>query len=189
MSSPPLASFESNPPKSALPSSTFESLPTDVLLYVLLYLPPRAIADILATSKRLRSTLLPHAHRAAYKSIRIWRPHILPVGSIYCEEFHPDFPNIPDSAPKGNGGPKGAEEVDAWVALWKEGGFHIDDSECDWWVDNAAISKIPWLNYAREATKSPSMKNRWRIWGIGIQLDMLLDVLENERDQLADAQE
>ena len=56
----------------------------------------------------------------------------------------------------------------------------LDDS--DWRATKGIRSGLPWLIYAREASKSPGMKNRRRIWGIGMQLEGMIRELQEARE-------
>ena len=61
-----------------------------------------------------------------------------------------------------------------------QGGFVLEES--DWKATEGIGSRLPWLVYAREAIKSPGMKNRRRIWGIGMQLEVMLGELQRVRE-------
>jgi hypothetical protein len=55
----------------------------------------------------------------------------------------------------------GREEIEWWVEQWVAGGISQEDMDV----------KIPWFVYRKECSKSMSMWNRKRIWGISKQLD------------------
>jgi len=57
----------------------------------------------------------------------------------------------------------GREEVEWWAAQWAAGGISPEDMD----------DKIPWFVYRKECSKSMSMRNRKRIWGISEQLGAL----------------
>ena len=57
----------------------------------------------------------------------------------------------------------GREEIEWWVNEWGAGGIRQEDLD----------AHIPWFVYRKECSKSMSMWNRKRIWGISRQLDAL----------------
>ena len=70
--------------------------------------------------------------------------------------------------------------MDYWVDEWAEGGVIFD--ELDWKETEAIGNTVPCLVYAREASKSPGMKNRQRVWEIGLQLEGMIRELQDPRE-------
>lgn len=128
-------------------SLTFDTLSLDILLLICQWLPVMSTHMVLCTNRRLRNQILPHANRLAYHYIVTYEPHFLPAGPfVLKDERH------------------GREEVDWWNVEWvQKGNLPIDELNV----------KIPWLLYRRECSKSLSMWNRRRIWGVAKQLESL----------------
>jgi hypothetical protein len=126
-------------------SSGLETLSPDILILICQHLPVKSTHMVLCTSKHLRTQILPHVNWIAYQHILKYEPHLLPVGPF-----------------KLNDEKRGREEVDWWNAQWAKGGIPKEE-----------LGKIPWFLYRRECSKSFSMWNRRRIWGIGRQLEAL----------------
>jgi hypothetical protein len=136
---------------------TFTSLPRDVLLSTCEFLPIRTIYALLTTCKKIRSTILPHANPIARRRLINDEPWYLPAGpfaldstttEIWRHEMH------------------GRQEIEWWADQWGAGGIAQEDMD----------TQIPWLMYRKECSKSMSMWNRKRIWGISSQLDALARV-------------
>ncbi|KAF8800046.1 hypothetical protein BYT27DRAFT_7263192 [Phlegmacium glaucopus] len=126
-------------------SSGFDALPLDILLLVCQLLPVKSTHMLLCTNRCLRSQILPYANMIAYQQIITYERHLLPAGPFELDRQH------------------GREEVDWWDAEWSKGGIHKEEFQVN----------IPWFIYRRECSKSMSMWNRWRIWGIAEQLERL----------------
>ena len=100
---------------------------------------------ILCTNKRLRGEILPQIDMIAYQQIITHEPYLLPAGPFDLDEKH------------------GREEIDWWDMEWAKGGIAKEEMNF----------KIPWFLYSMECSKSMSMWNRRRIWGIAKQLENL----------------
>ncbi|KAF8800048.1 hypothetical protein BYT27DRAFT_7118508 [Phlegmacium glaucopus] len=127
-------------------SSGFDTLPLDVLLLICQWLPLKSTHMVLCTNRGLRSQFLPYANMIAYQQIITYERHLLPAGPFELRDRK-----------------HGREEVDWWDAEWSKGGIHKEEFQVN----------IPWLIYRRECSKSLSMWNRWRIWGIAEQMERL----------------
>ena len=127
-------------------SSTFDTLPLDILIHICHWLPVKSTHMVLCTNRGLRSQILPYANMIAYQQITTSEPHLLPAGPFDLQDKK-----------------HGREEIDWWNAEWAKGGIAKEELDV----------KIPWFLYRRECSKSLSMWNRWRIWGIAKQLESL----------------
>ncbi|KAF8806785.1 hypothetical protein BYT27DRAFT_7140189 [Phlegmacium glaucopus] len=127
-------------------SSGFDALPLDILILICQWLPVKSIHTLLCTNGYLRSQILPHVNMMAYQQIITLERHLLPAGPFELGDRK-----------------HGREEVDRWDAEWSKGGIRREEFQV----------KIPWFIYRRECSKSMSMWNRWRIWGIAEQLERL----------------
>ena len=133
---------------------TLTSLPLDILLSTCEFLPIRSIYALLTTCKKLRSTILPHANPIARRSLINDEPWYLPAGPFALNS----------TTTKSQGHEMhGREEIEWWVNEWGAGGIRQEDLD----------AHIPWFVYRKECSKSMSMWNRKRIWGISRQLDAL----------------
>ncbi|KIM38509.1 hypothetical protein M413DRAFT_242510 [Hebeloma cylindrosporum] len=134
---------------------TLGSLPPDILLYTCEFLPIRSIYALITTCKKIRSAILPHANPIARRRLIEDEPWYLPAGPF-------ELPAGPfEKTPRLE--MNGREEIEWWAAQWAAGGISKEDMDI----------KIPWLIYRKECSKSMSMWNRKRIWGICKKLDAL----------------
>ncbi|KAF8805196.1 hypothetical protein BYT27DRAFT_6670582 [Phlegmacium glaucopus] len=127
-------------------SSALDALPLDILIFICQRLPVKSTHMLLCTNRGLRRQILPHANMIAYHQIITYERHLLPAGPF----------ELRDSK-------HGREEVDWWDAEWSKGGIRKEEFQVN----------IPWFIYRRECSKSLSMWNRRRIWGIAQQLERL----------------
>ncbi|KAF8806789.1 hypothetical protein BYT27DRAFT_7190462 [Phlegmacium glaucopus] len=127
-------------------SSAFDTLPLDILILICQWLPVKSTHMVLCTNRGLRSRILPYANTIAYQQIIAFERHLLPAGPFELRDRE-----------------HGREEVDWWDAEWSKGGIRKEEFQV----------KIPWFIYRRECSKSMSMWNRWRIWGIAEQMERL----------------
>ncbi|KAF8154434.1 hypothetical protein B0H34DRAFT_523106 [Crassisporium funariophilum] len=145
-----LSSFQNNLENNPYGPPTLHSLPLDVLLAVCEYLPIQSTHMLISSDRCLRTQLLPHADSIAHQHIIMNEPHLLPAGPF-------------DFSDKKYGKGRGREEADWWTAQWAGGGISGLDMD----------AKIPWLLYRRECSRSMSMWNRERIWGVAKQMEKL----------------
>jgi len=150
-----------------VPASSFklDSLSSDVLFEIASHLPPTSTVSLLQTNNQLRQRLLPYASSAAYEFIRFHTPHILPAPPLSPT---PDWLMRPQKPWETDGParPKtGKEEDDKWTQQWSSVGINLGK---DWREQGRGI---PWLRYSQACERSPSMKNRKRLWGIALQLE------------------
>jgi hypothetical protein len=136
---------------------TLTSLPPDILLSTCEFLPIRSIYALITTCKKLRSTILPHANPIARRRLINDEPWYLPAGPFAL--------NLTTTKVKPYDS-HGGEEIEWWADQWGAGGIAQEDMD----------TKIPWFTYRKECSKSMSMWNRKRIWGISRQLDALARV-------------
>ncbi|KIM38514.1 hypothetical protein M413DRAFT_30062 [Hebeloma cylindrosporum] len=135
--------------------STLGCLPPDMLLEICELLPIRSIYALITTCKKIRSVILPHANPIARRRLIEDEPWYLPAGPF-------ELPASPfEKTPRLE--MHGREEIEWWAAQWAAGGISQEDADV----------KIPWFAYRKECSKSMSMWNRKRIWGICKQLDAL----------------
>ena len=134
---------------------TLSSLPPDILLSTCEFLPIRSIYALITTCKIFRSIILSHSNPIARRRLIDDEPWYFPTGPFEL--------NL--TTPK-NLGMHGREEVEWWAKQWAAGGIGQEDMD----------TKIPWFLYRKECSKSMSMWNRKRIWGISRQLDALARV-------------
>ena len=137
---------------------TLTSLPPDILLSTCEFLPIRSIYALLTTCKELRSTILPHANPIAHHRLINNEPWYLPaspftLNNLTTTKTHRHVMH-------------GWEEVEWWADQWAAGGIAQEDMDM----------QILWFVYCKECSKSMSMWNRKRIWGISRQLDTLARV-------------
>ncbi|KAF8806783.1 hypothetical protein BYT27DRAFT_7190447 [Phlegmacium glaucopus] len=125
---------------------SFDTLPLDIVILICQCLPVKSTHMILCTSRRLRSQILPHANMIAYQYIITYEPYLLPAGPFVLKDAK-----------------HGREEIDCWETQWAKGGIRKEELS----------AKIPWFFYRMECSKSMSMWNRRRIWGIAKQLECL----------------
>jgi hypothetical protein len=124
---------------------TLDALPLDILIHICHCLPVKSLHMILCTNRRLRGEILPQADMIAYQQIITHEPHLLPAGPFDLDEKH------------------GRDEIDWWDVEWAKSGIAKEELNF----------KIPWFLYRMECSKSMSMWNRRRIWGIAKQLEKL----------------
>ena len=136
---------------------TLTSLPPDILLSTCEFLPIRSIYTLLTTCKQLRSTILPHTNPIAHRRLINDEPWYLPAGPFTL--------NLPPTKTR-HYEMHGRQEVEWWAGQWGAGGIAQEDMD----------TQIPWFVYRKECSKSMSMWNRKRIWGISRQLDALARV-------------
>jgi hypothetical protein len=136
---------------------TLTSLPPDILLSTCEFLPIRSIYALLTTCKKLRSTILSHANPIARRRLVNDEPWYLPAGPFTL--------NSPTTKAKPHE-MHGRQEVEWWADQWAAGGITQENMN----------TQIPWFVYRKECSKSMSMWNRKRIWGISRQLDALARV-------------
>jgi len=131
---------------------TLGSLPPDIILATCEFLPIRSIYALITTCRRFRSVILPHVNPISRRRLIEEEPWYLPAG--------PFIFNLTKTSYKGV---HGREEVEWWAAQWAAGGISSEDMD----------DRIPWFIYRKECSKSMSMWNRKRIWGISKQLGAL----------------
>ncbi|RXW15979.1 hypothetical protein EST38_g9876 [Candolleomyces aberdarensis] len=117
-------------------------LPLDPLFLICEHLPLMSFLIVLALNKRLRRQI--DLNHLAYQAMRTMEPWYLPSNPIVT----------PD-------GTRQREDLDWWEEQW---------------LTHAGIpptkiqSKIPWLKYWIQCSRSPSMRNRKRIWSVALQM-------------------
>ena len=139
------------------PTSSFqiENLPPDTFLSICEFLPIRSIYTLITTCKIFRSIILPHANPIARRRLIDDEPWYLPAGPLKLNSMNTNGDRM-----------HGREEIEWWAERWAAGGIAQGDMDTD----------IPWFVYRKECSKSMSMWNRKRIWGISKQLDGLARV-------------
>ena len=137
---------------------TLTSLPSDILLFTCEFLSIRSIHTLITTCKIIRAIIIPHANAIAHRRLIEDEPWYLPAGP-----FKLNSTNTKRKGPYGIKEVHGREEIEWWAEQWAAGG--ISEGDID--------AKIPWFIYRKECSKSMSMWNRKRIWGISKQLDAL----------------
>ena len=147
------------------PSPTLASFPPDVLLSTCEFLPIRSMYALIATCKKFRSAILPHANAIARRRIIDDEPWYLPVGPFDLNSTNANRKRV-HAETRGRKEISGREEIEWWTKQWAAGGISQEDM----------LAKIPWFVYRKECSKSMSMWNRKRIWGISKQLDALARV-------------
>ncbi|KIM38512.1 hypothetical protein M413DRAFT_447741 [Hebeloma cylindrosporum] len=176
LSSNPLPEFPHHPitpsptlslqSSSRRPSPTLTSLPPDILLSTCQFLPIRTLYALITTCKTLRSIILPHANPIARRRLIEDEPWYLPAGPFeFNNNKRPSALNTRMSE-SDRREMHGGQEVEWWASQWGAGGISQEEEE-------DADNKIPWFVYRKECSKSMSMWNRKRIWGICKQLDGL----------------
>jgi len=133
-------------------SPTLGLLPPDIILATCEFLPIRSIYVLITSCRRFRSIILPHANPISRRRLIEEEPWYLPAGPFKL-----------NSTTTSRNGMHGREEVEWWASQWAAGGISPEDMD----------DRIPWFIYRKECSKSMSMWNRKRIWGISKQLDTL----------------
>ena len=144
---------------------TIASLPPDILLSICEFLSIRSIYALITTCRKFRSIILPHANAIARRRLIDDEPWYLPAGPFNLNSTNADRKQGHKEM-RGRREMNGREEIEWWAEQWAAGGISQEDM---------AI-KIPWFVYRKECSKSMSMWNRKRIWGISKQLDALARV-------------
>ncbi|CAA7270320.1 unnamed protein product [Cyclocybe aegerita] len=143
LATPPLADY---PCGDDDPNACPGGPPLDVILHICEFLPIHAIYAVLGTCKRVRAQVLPHVDGIARRRLVEDEPWFLPAGPFeFKKKSH------------------GREEVDWWAREWGKGGIARKDLDM----------RIPWFLYRRECSRSLSMWNRRRIWGVARQIEDL----------------
>jgi len=148
----PIPTFQDTINTEPTTNFTLGSLPPDLILAISEFLPIRTIYALITTCKRLRSIILPHVDPISRRRLVEEEPWYLPAGPFKLNLTATNYQGV-----------HGREEIEWWAAQWAAGGISPED------MDN----RIPWFIYRKECSKSMSMWNRKRIWGIAKQLDTL----------------
>ncbi|KAG2008596.1 hypothetical protein CC2G_014013 [Coprinopsis cinerea AmutBmut pab1-1] len=101
---------------------------------------------VLSLNRAIRTLLLPHVDQIAYRAMQALEPCYFPSKPLASDDT--DRQRV---------------ELDAWEHEWKEAGFEIEGLR----------QKAPWLQYRIQCSRSPSMRNRRRIWDIAQQMETL----------------
>jgi hypothetical protein len=123
------------------------ALPLELLVLIAKNTHPRALQNLMSTSKSVYSLLMIQADAIVHHYILQNEPWYLPAGPFDI--------------------PRGCQEVDWWKEQWSAKGISGDGME----------KHIPWLRYRRACSHSMSMWNRIRIWRVVEQLERLAEEL------------
>ncbi|EAU89670.2 hypothetical protein CC1G_02559 [Coprinopsis cinerea okayama7 len=126
--------------------SKFVSLPLDVMMLMCEQLTVTSFLYVLSLNRAIRTLLLPHVDQIAYRAMQALEPYYFPSKPLASDDT--DRQRV---------------ELDAWEHEWKEAGFEIEGLR----------QKAPWLQYRIQCSRSPSMRNRRRIWDIAQQMETL----------------
>ena len=154
--SSPLVTFKTDVGRNV---TGLEALPWPIFHLLSSYLSPQDFWTLLYLSKSLHSVLLSNIDKLVYSSIRQTRPHFLPSTPLKIAGHEE----------------RGSVEEEYWVSEWAKGGIQLGMDDEKNWRSGKDVDRIPWMRYAREASKCPSMRNRRRIWGIALQLEELAE--------------
>uniref|UniRef100_A0A0W0FZ64 F-box domain-containing protein n=1 Tax=Moniliophthora roreri TaxID=221103 RepID=A0A0W0FZ64_MONRR len=136
-----------NQPRTLAPLPNLTSLPLDIYHYLCsTFLTPKSVLTLVSLNRHLRSLLLPNVDALVHKCLTKLQPYYLPIADAPC--------------------PNGDGEIKWWRDKWKKHDISAG-------ADGREHSNIPWMQYARACSKSTSMKNRKRIWGIVDQVERI----------------
>ncbi|KAF5359564.1 hypothetical protein D9756_003321 [Leucocoprinus leucothites] len=144
--SPPPANL-SNTSSPLEASSKILGFPTELIEMILGHLLPEDALRFMGSTRRLYRSFRAGLDRYTYTWIKQERPWYLPVGPIDCQD--------------------GDEEVVRWQQGWKD--LMGDD------IQTSEGGDLPWLAYHFACKRSPNMRSRERIWGIVLQIKVLLE--------------
>ncbi|TFK19465.1 hypothetical protein FA15DRAFT_760009 [Coprinopsis marcescibilis] len=137
-------------------------LPLETLLEIAGYLPIKGLLCFMSLNRAIRAILLPHADNISYKVLHTMERYFLPSNSI----------ETPD-------GTRQREDLNKWEQGWvhalttTDRGYKGKGRGQEAFKMDRLRHEAPWLMYRIECSRSCSMTNRRRIWGIAEQMESL----------------
>ncbi|TFK19456.1 hypothetical protein FA15DRAFT_708945 [Coprinopsis marcescibilis] len=139
-----------------------DTLPFDILFSVAAYLPIKDLLRFMSVNRILRAAVLPHVDQVCHAVLSTAERYYLPSSPIVT----------PD-------GSRQREDLDKWEQGWLDA-FRVVRMTKRGEVKRVETVKLeelghkaPWLMYRICCSRSPSMRNRRRIWGIAEQMEKL----------------